>query len=133
MLSPSIPLLNEDRWRRPRRRNLSMFAVCIWPAIMFLEWDRWLLDDDFALRLFASLLFYFCVTFKLCCGWVPFMVIAGTILGLMSDPIVKGGSIDGQMWETVRHLAGGTAIGLLVGLVLDSIPRTRQIPQRHMK
>ncbi len=128
----TIAATKEHCWRYPPRRKLALVAVVVWPVIAFLQWDRRLLGY-FELRVYASLLIYFCLAFKLRCGWVPFGVIVGAVLGLMSDPSVKGGTHESMMWETVNHFAGGTSIGLLVGLVLDSIPRIRQIPQDHMK
>jgi hypothetical protein len=99
---------------------------------MLLAWDRPLFGY-FEERILASSMFYFCIAFSLRCGWIPFTVIAGTVLGLASDPMVKGGTHESMMWETVRHIAGGTAIGLLVGFVLDAIPTTRRIPKNHMR
>lgn len=131
MSCSTIPQVRDVRKSRPPQRTLALAAVVVWPLIVVLSWDRFLLGDE--LRLFASLLLYFVVSFELRCSWIPFMVIAGTVLGLMSDPSVKGGTHESMMWETVNHLAGGTAIGLLIGLVLDSIPRIRQIPQSHMR
>ena len=131
MSSSTTPQLRYLRKSRPPQRKLALAAVVVWPLIVVLSWDRFLLDDEF--RLFASLLLYFVVSFELRCGWVPFAVIAGAVFGLGSDPSLKGGTHESMMWETVNHLAGGTAIGLLIGLVLDSIPRIRQIPQSHMK
>ena len=128
---PTASPKKEFKWR-PSRKYVVLIAVAAWPLIVFLQWDRQLLGD-FELRVYASLLFYFCLAFKLRCGWIPFGVITGAVLGLGSDPALKGGTHESMMWETVNHLAGGTAIGLLIGLVLDSIPRIRQIPQSHMK
>ena len=127
----AIPQTRDVRKSRPPQRRLALIAVVTWPIIVTLGWDRVLFGGE--LQLVASLLLYFVVSFELRCGWVPFMVIAGTVFGLMSDPLVKGGTHESMMWESVNHLTGGTAIGLLVGLVSDSIPRIRQIPQNHMK
>ncbi len=131
MSSSVIPHMQDVRKILPPQRRLALIAIVTWPVIMVLGWDRVLLGDE--LRLVSSLLLYFVVSFELRCGWIPFTVIAGTVFGLMSDPIVKGGTHESMMWESVNHLAGGTTIGLLVGLILDSIPRTRQIPQNHMR
>ena len=131
MSSSTIPQLRYLRKSRPPQRKLALTAVVVWPLIVVLGWDRFLLGSE--LRFVVSLLLYFVASFELRCGWVPFMAIAGVVLGLMSDPIVKGGTHESMMSETVNHLAGGTAIGLLIGLVLDSTPRFRQIPQSHMK
>jgi len=131
MSSPTVPQTRYARKSRPPQRRLALAAVVTWPIILVLDWNRVVLGDE--LRLLVSLLLYIAAAFELRCGWAPFTVIAGTVLGLMSDPIVKGGSIDGQMWETVRHLAGGMAIGFVVGLALDSIPRTRHFLRDHMR
>ena len=127
----AIPQTRDVRKSRPPQRRLALITAAIWPIIVTLGWDRVLFGGE--LRFVASLLLYFVVSFELRCGWIPFTVIAETVFGLMSDPLVKGGTHESMLWETVKHLACGTGIGLLIGLVLDSIPRARQIPQRHMK
>ena len=131
MSSPTVPQMRYDRKSRPPQRRLALAAVVTWPIILALGWDRVVLGDE--LRLLVSLMLYIAAAFERRGGWVPFTVIAGPVLGLMSDPGGKGGSSDGQMWETVRHLAGGMAIGFWVGLALDSIPRTRNYLRDHMR
>ncbi len=131
MSSPTVPQMRYARKSRPPQRRLALAAVVTWPIILVLDWDRVVLGDE--LRLLVSLLLYIAAAFELRCGWVPFTVIAGTVFGLIGNPSVKGGSIDGQMWESVRHLARGMAIGFLVGLILDSIPRTRHYLRDHMR
>ena len=119
------------RKRRPPQRRLALTAVVIWPVIIALGWDRGLMGDD--LRLGASLLLYIAISFELRCGWVPFTTIMGIVFGLMSDPIVKAGTYESMVWQTCCHLAAGVVVGLLSGLILDSIPQTRQIPRHHMR
>jgi len=53
-------------------------------------------------------------------GWLVPCLIIGTILGAMSDPSVKGGTIESQMQETCGYIGSGTFLGLLVGLGADA-------------
>lgn len=43
----------------------------------------------------------------------------GTFWGIALDLHVKGGSIESQMWETVRSVSVGFIAGVVVGVLLD--------------
>ncbi len=52
-------------------------------------------------------------------GWLIPCLILGIVVGVISDPPVKGGTIESQMQETCTHIGFGTFLGLLVGLGAD--------------
>lgn len=68
----------------------------------------------------------FCVLSTTCavaaaprCGWVIPCLSLGLVLGMFLDPLIKGGTAESAMWETVHYLSSGAAFGLSVGVALD--------------
>jgi hypothetical protein len=43
------------------------------------------------------------------------------MVGLAFDAVVKGGSQESQMWETVEYYAIGGGLGLLLGILLHEM------------
>lgn len=69
--------------------------------------------------LFISLFAYAVGSIVFRLGWVVPCTVLGIFCGIAMDLHVKGGSIEAQMWETVRSIIAGFVVGLLAGIVLD--------------
>ena len=53
-------------------------------------------------------------------GWLVPFTIAGFYCGLfVLDPVVKGGTSETQMYETVTYVFFGTIIGFVIGAAMD--------------
>ena len=58
-------------------------------------------------------------------GWMPFCILAGAVLGLLSDPAVKAGPQLAQVEQSVRCVAAGLLLGMLAGVFLEiATPRS---------
>ncbi len=55
------------------------------------------------------------------CRWPCVLALVGSIVGLVFDPLVRGGSHEERVWETVWYYGVGAGIGLLLGLVIKHI------------
>lgn len=109
---------------RPRR-NWVTFGIQVSLAVLtgILALWIWSVDGGTIWVLYAALSVGAATSAAMRLGWVPTCTIAGIVAGDWSDPTVKGGPVDAQMWETAGHLAGGLLVGLLVGLFLDQVSR----------
>lgn len=79
-------------------------------------WNHGLLFE----RIFLTLFLYSVASLMFRWGWVVPCIVAGTIWGISLDNVVKGGSHESQMWETVNKIWFGFACGFLLGLSIDT-------------
>jgi len=103
----------------PRSRSLltvQTVLTLITGSITFLAWSN---DGGHIWKLYAGLFAGSMVSLLFRSGWLIPCLVCGTIIGDFSDPPIKGGSIESQMWETVSCLWTGTIVGLLIGYVID--------------
>ncbi|MBN2581110.1 MAG: hypothetical protein JXB10_19160 [Pirellulales bacterium] len=106
---------------RPKRRVL--FAVQILLAAMtgLSAFRIWSINGGQVWKLFAGLFIFMMVSLILRLGWIVPCMVVGTLTGAFLDPMIKGGTIESQMWETVRYICGGAIVGLVLGLVIDGV------------
>ena len=52
-------------------------------------------------------------------NWVVPCTSTGLVMGMFSDCVVKGGSIEYQVQQTLFRFSSGTVAGFLVGLMLE--------------
>jgi len=62
-------------------------------------------------------------TLSLVCqfGWILPCVAIGTVMGILADAVVKGGSVPSQMRQTLFRLVIGILGGLFVGVLAELI------------
>ena len=67
-----------------------------------------------------SILFVCSVASIICrWNWVVPCTSAGLVIGMFSDCVVKGGSIEDQVQQTLFRFCSGVVAGFLVGLILE--------------
>ena len=97
--------------------GLSLFFACSACTYFWTDQPAWMPAAVFALQAMVAAILRF--------GWTAPCLLAGVILGVWLDPLVKGGTVDSQIYETINNLLIGAAIGLTVGIMMDSAPPGR--------
>jgi hypothetical protein len=100
--------------------GLSALAIRHWYLLGFVAGD---------VRLFAALAVACCISTLLRMGWMVPCLVFGTFCGILLDPLIKGGTVESQMWETVTSIATGAVLGLCVGLALE-VTRSKGIQEK---
>lgn len=106
--------------RPPRSRTLlavQILLIIITGLFTFLAWSN---DIGQVWKLYAGLFAVSMAALIFRSGWLIPCTVCGTIIGDLSDPPVKGGTIDSQMWETVSCLWSGVIAGILIGFSIDA-------------
>jgi hypothetical protein len=105
---------------RPKRRALYTVQILLATMTGLSAFRIWSINGGQVWKLFAGLFVFMMVSLILRLGWLVPCMVVGTLTGIFLDPLIKGGTIESQMWETVRYICGGTIAGLVLGLVIDS-------------
>ena len=112
---------NETKSFFPKTKGETAFIplLILWPILVYyighLEWN-----DD-VLMWTSSVLFYLFVGLATGCIWPPMLALFGAMIGLTLDPVVKGGTLESQIRETVWYYSVGSGLGLFVGLLMHAL------------
>ena len=83
--------------------------------------------------LFACLSVYSMVAAILRLGWLVPCTIIGVTIGVFLDPLIKRGTIESQMGQTVTRICYGTLVGLVVGFIIDINSSSHSIDKQNSK